>query len=60
MTVPDEDFPNIRPLVTVLDGKIIYVHRQFSDENNLKPAGAVISTYDDLRKALGGAGFGGG
>jgi predicted amidohydrolase YtcJ len=60
MTVPDEQVPTIRPLVTVFDGKIVYVHKQFSEENNLKPAGAVISTYDDLRRATGGAGAGGG
>jgi predicted amidohydrolase YtcJ len=60
MTIPDDDVPNVRPLITVFDGKISYVHKQFSDENNLKPAGAVISTYDDLRRALAGAGFGGG
>jgi hypothetical protein len=46
----------------VFDGKIVYVHKQFSDEYNLKPAGAVISTYEDLRRAAqqSGAGFGGG
>jgi predicted amidohydrolase YtcJ len=60
MTVPDEEVPNIRPLVTVFGGKIVYVHKQFSEETNLRPVGAVISTYDDLRRALGGAGFGGG
>jgi predicted amidohydrolase YtcJ len=60
MTVPDEEVPNIRPLVTVFDGKIVYVHKQFSEENDLKPAGAVISTYDDLRRAMGGASAGGG
>ena len=46
--------------MTVFDGKIVYVHKQFSEENNLKPAGAVISTYDDIRKAMSGASAGGG
>jgi hypothetical protein len=60
MTVPDEQIPTIRPQLTVFDGKIVYVHRQFSEENNLRPAGAVISTYDDLRKAMAGASTPGG
>jgi predicted amidohydrolase YtcJ len=60
MTIPDDDVPNIRPLVTVFDGKIVYVNSQFSEETNLKPAGAVISTYEDLRRASAGAGAGGG
>jgi predicted amidohydrolase YtcJ len=60
MTVPDEQVPTIRPQVTVFDGKIVYVHKQFSDENNLRPAGAVISTHDDLRRAAAGASAGGG
>jgi len=60
MTVPDEDFSNVRPLVTVFDGKIVYVHTQFAQEYNLRPAGAVVSTYDELRRAAGGGGGGGG
>jgi hypothetical protein len=62
MTIPDDQVPTIRPQLTVFDGKIVYVHKQFSDEYNLKPAGAVISTYEDLRRAAqqSGAGFGGG
>jgi predicted amidohydrolase YtcJ len=57
MTIPDADVPNIRPLVTVFDGKIVYVHKQFAEEYSLRPAGAVISTYEDMRPT---GGFGGG
>jgi predicted amidohydrolase YtcJ len=60
LTVPDEDFPNVRPLVTVFDGKLVYVHKDFSAEYNLRPAGAVISTYDELRRSAGGGMAGGG
>ncbi|MSO19520.1 MAG: hypothetical protein EXQ56_03515 [Acidobacteria bacterium] len=60
LTIPGDDIKNVRPLMTVFDGKIVYVHTQFSTEYNLKPAGAVISTYDELRKAAGGGVAGGG
>ena len=60
MTIPDDDVPNIRPLVTVFDGKLGCVHKRFSEENNLKPAGAVISTYEDLKRAAAGSATGGG
>jgi predicted amidohydrolase YtcJ len=57
MTIPAEQFHAIEPQLTVFDGKIVFVHPQFSQEYNLKPAGAVISTYKDLvaRRAAGGA-----
>jgi predicted amidohydrolase YtcJ len=60
LTIPSDDIKNVRPLLTVFDGKIVYVHTQFSTEYNLKPAGAVISTFDDLRKAAGAGLAGGG
>lgn len=60
LTIPDEDVKNVRPLMTIMDGKIVFVNTNFSNENNLKPAGAVISTYDELRKAAGGGLAGGG
>jgi predicted amidohydrolase YtcJ len=60
LTVPGDEVKNIRPLVTVFDGKIVYVHTQFANEYNLRPAGAVVSTYDELRRAAGGGLAGGG
>ena len=48
LTIPAEEVANIHPQLTMLDGKIIYLHPQFSQEHNLKPKTAVIATYDDL------------
>jgi adenine deaminase len=59
MAVPVEQIHEIQPQVTVFDGKIVYMHSQFARDYNLNPAGAVISTYDDLiarRPNAGGAG----
>jgi predicted amidohydrolase YtcJ len=60
LTIPDDDIKNVRPLVTIFDGKIVFEQTSFANEYNLKPAGAVISTYDELRKAAGGGLAGGG
>ena len=61
MTVPEDDISQIRPLLTMLGGKVVFVRTDFANEQNLKPAGAVISTYDELqkRRPTGGAGGGG-
>ena len=60
LTISDEDVAKIQPQLTVLDGKIVFVHTQFAQEYNLRPAGAVISTYQDLIKRRNGqAGNGG-
>ena len=50
LTVPEEQIGKLTPQLTLVDGKIRYVHTAFSKENNLKPEGAVVSTYDDLIK----------
>jgi hypothetical protein len=34
--------------LTVFDGRIVYVHPDFSQENNLKPKDATIATYSQL------------
>ena len=34
--------------LTVFDGRIVYVHPDFSQENNLKPEDATIATYTQL------------
>jgi predicted amidohydrolase YtcJ len=48
MTIPDDDVSEIRPQMTILNGKIIFLTPAFSAEQRLKPAGALISTYDEL------------
>jgi hypothetical protein len=35
----------------MVDGKIVFLHTNFANEYNLKPAGAMVSTYADLVKA---------
>jgi predicted amidohydrolase YtcJ len=48
MTVPVEEVGAIRPDLTMLDGKIVFLSTKFSQQSNLKPAGAVVSTYEGL------------
>jgi predicted amidohydrolase YtcJ len=64
LTVPEDSIHTIQPQMTIFDGKIVYVHSQYAQENNLRPSGALISTYNDLvaqRKfRAGGTAFGGG
>ncbi len=50
LTVPEDTIEQIQPQLTVFDGKIIFVHSRFAEEYNLKPAGALISTYPELIK----------
>jgi hypothetical protein len=56
LTISDEDVAKIQPQLTVFDGKIVFVHTQFAQEYNLRPLGAVISTYQDLVKRRSGGG----
>jgi len=48
LAIPDDDISEIQPQVTVFDGKIVFVHSQFAQEYNLRPSGALVSTYRDL------------
>jgi hypothetical protein len=48
MTVPEEQISEIQPQVAIFDGRIVYVHSQFAQEYNLRPSGALVSTYKDL------------
>jgi predicted amidohydrolase YtcJ len=50
MTIPDDQVSEMRPQMTMMDGKVIFIATPFSQEQNLKPAGATISTYDELLK----------
>lgn len=49
LTVPNEQVSEIQAQLTILDGKIVFVHRGFANEYNLRPSGAVISTYSELK-----------
>ncbi len=60
LTISEDDIATIQPQVTVLDGKIVFVHSQFAQEYNLRPAGAVVSTHQELSKRRTGSGGGGG
>jgi predicted amidohydrolase YtcJ len=48
MTIPPDDVSDLRPQMTVFDGKVVFLTPSFSAEQNLKPAGALIATYDEL------------
>jgi predicted amidohydrolase YtcJ len=48
MTIPAEDISELRPRMTIVDGRIVFLHTDFAAEQNLKPAGAVISSYEAL------------
>jgi len=62
LTVPDDGIQNITPQLTMVGGRIVFVHNDFASEYNLHPQGALISTYKDLvarrkiRRAAGGGG----
>ena len=60
LTIPDEDVSEVRPQVTIVDGKIIYLHPQFAQEYNLRPSGAVVGTYEELKARRKPGGFAGG
>jgi hypothetical protein len=49
MTIPGDDISELRPRMTIMDGRIVFLHTDFATEHNLKPAGAVISSYEALR-----------
>ncbi|MBI2816914.1 MAG: amidohydrolase family protein [Acidobacteria bacterium] len=63
MSVPEEEIHTVQADVNVFDGKIVYVRSAFAKENNLRPAGALISSYKELvatRKPTTIRGLGGG
>ncbi len=49
MTIPTEEVSEIQPQITVLDGKIIYVHPQFAEEYDFRPSDALVVTYEELQ-----------
>ena len=50
MTIPAEDVSELRPRMTMLDGKVVFLHPEFASETNLEPNGAVMATYDQLKE----------
>ncbi len=57
LSMPVEDISEIQSLLTLLGGKFIFVHSDFADEQNLRPAGALISTREDLQSRRPARGF---
>jgi hypothetical protein len=62
LTIPEDDISEIQALLTVFDGKLVFVHSQFAQEYNLRPGGALVSTYKELvtRRKLSEIASGGG
>jgi predicted amidohydrolase YtcJ len=50
LTVPESEIDDLQPQLTIFDGRMVFVHPDFSEEYGLQPAGAVISTYEELIK----------
>ena len=55
MTIPEDQLGEIAPQMTIMNGKIVFLHSEFSREYNLVPTGVVISTYKDLTARRGAA-----
>jgi len=60
LTVPEEEISDLQPQITVVDGKIVYLHRDFAGAYNLRPPGVLVSTYRDLAARRAGRRSGGG
>ena len=61
--MPDEEIHTIQPKINIFDGQIVFVHSQFAEEYNLRPTGALVSSYKELiagRKPTTIRGLGGG
>ncbi len=50
MKMPEEDISEIQVLVTMIGGKVMFLHSDFSREYNFTPEGAVIGTLESLRE----------
>ncbi|MEE2839105.1 MAG: amidohydrolase family protein [Acidobacteriota bacterium] len=50
LTVPEEEISETHSLMTLLGGKIIFLHSDFSREHSLRPEGTVVSTLEELRE----------
>lgn len=50
MATAPEDMGSVQPQMTLTGGRIVYIHPDFAQENNLSANGAVVSTLADLKK----------
>ena len=50
MRMPEEEISDIQVLVTMIGGKVMFLHSDFSREYNFTPEGAVIGTLESLRE----------
>jgi predicted amidohydrolase YtcJ len=50
MTIPAEEISELRPQLTMLDGRVIFLHPEFVSETGLEPNGAVVATYEQLKE----------
>jgi predicted amidohydrolase YtcJ len=48
LTVPEKEISETRSLMTMLGGKMVFLHTDFAGEYNLSPEGALISTLEEL------------
>jgi predicted amidohydrolase YtcJ len=56
MTMPEEEISEMRPLMTMMGGKFMFLRTDFSNEYNLKSAGTEIGTFEELQKRRPSAG----
>ena len=49
LTIPDEQVSEIQAMLTIFNGKMVFVHTDFAAENNLRPTGAIVSTFKELK-----------
>ena len=49
LAIPDEQISEVQPQITMLDGKVVFVHADFARESNFRPAGSLVSTYQNLK-----------
>jgi len=49
LTIPPDQVSDIQPQLTMMNGKIVFVHTDFANEYSLRPSGAVVSTFKDLK-----------
>lgn len=50
MAVPEDEIGSIRPVLTIMGGRAQFVRTDFANEYGYRPAGAEISTYEELQK----------
>jgi len=54
MTIPVDQISEIVPQLTMVDGEIVYMQTGFATEyGSLRPAGAIVSTYQELIQRRG-------